>query len=247
MRKINECSFREDSVHNSIEDRYQRHRSEAEFAEKDGRWEAAVREWREAIRIRPNCIEASNGLKRAVENSEKKVEEKQPVDLSRFARQFNLSIRYWDDGQPGWALKEARAAMQTLRDVLGNKFPGPGCAAHNVLSILKVSKAARLKKNSACSTYSHALWLFDQRQLGASEKQLVSLHTGLRLKRGKEDLRLGLEEDISSVRSLKKIYTDCHGPLLPCLLSRFAKDGDGVLENCRDWWESLRDMQGVKW
>lgn len=64
----------------------------------------ALREFREAARIRPSESSLKNTIRILEDEMSKSVEIATPFE--RIASPFNLSVRYWDSGMQGAALKE---------------------------------------------------------------------------------------------------------------------------------------------
>ena len=66
----------------------------------------ALREWREAARIRPRDANVRRELERLFNILSPPSLAPEPIPSERFASIFNLSVRYWDRNMASAALKE---------------------------------------------------------------------------------------------------------------------------------------------
>jgi hypothetical protein len=87
---------------------------------------------------------------------------------------------------------------------------------------------------------------FDRRMLRVAERHLVGALEEAKLRRDGKRLA-GISDDLKYVAELREDFCKQRGPLLPCLLARFAQPGDPCLEECRVWWEGLRDDDSLTW
>lgn len=142
----------------------------------------AVREYREATRLRPRNTEvkqqlrAAMALERQLEASLKGVK---PKPLGRFLAHYNLSIRYWDLGKAKQALHEADMACEELQR---HGISG-GCAEHNRIVIETVHSDSRAQERALVEAaqrspqavepnYRLGELYFDKRMLIRAEAQL---------------------------------------------------------------------------
>ena len=216
---------------------FDRHVSAAKQAEIEGKLSLALREWKEAVRLRPHSpavkeLERLSGQLKPV--SEPK------ISLAKFAAQFNLAVYYWDCGRAALALSEAKKAMQSFSEV----FPGRpcGCAAHHVKAIKNVQGWPAMTETA--TAYTKGVGFFDRRMLKVANVHFSAALEEAKLRR--DGVRVeGIQEDIKFLAELRDEFCKQRGPLLPCLLSRFSKAGD--LDECVQWWESLRDDGRITW
>mmetsp|Transcript_44583 Transcript_44583/g.96915 ORF Transcript_44583/g.96915 Transcript_44583/m.96915 type:complete len:335 (-) Transcript_44583:100-1104(-) len=142
----------------------------------------ALREHREAARLRPRDAGTRQRIAEAVKvlrSLQAVLAEPQPQCLRRFVAHYNLSIRYWDLGKAGEAVKEATRACDELR-----KAGLPcGCAEHNlaVMSQLIAEHRSKEKQLQAAiqrspeavgPNYELGILYFDKRMLLRAEAQL---------------------------------------------------------------------------
>lgn len=142
----------------------------------------AVREYREAVRLRPRNIAVKQqlrtaiGLERALEAS---LKVPKPKPLGRFLAHYNLCIRYWDLGKAKQALHEAEMACEELRR---HGISG-GCAEHNLMVIERVQADCRMQERALVEAaqrspqavepnYRLGELYFDKRMLLKGEAQL---------------------------------------------------------------------------
>jgi len=107
----------------------------------------AVREFREAARLRPRNTDVKQQL-RAAATLERTLEASltmpKPKPLGRFLAHYNLSIRYWDLGKAKQALHEAEMACEELHR---HGISG-GCAEHNLIVIERVQADSRVQERA---------------------------------------------------------------------------------------------------
>lgn len=142
----------------------------------------AVREYREAVRLRPRNEAVKQQLRKAV-TLEKELEAslKMPraKPLGRFLAHYNLSIRYWDLGKAKQALHEAEMASEELQ----RHGISEGCSRHNLDVIESVqadcrneeralSEAAQRSPQAVEPNYRLGELYFDKRMLIRAEAQL---------------------------------------------------------------------------
>jgi len=192
----------------------------------------AVREWKEALRLRPH---SDVGKELARVEALLEIPTPPRLSLAQFAAHFNLAVHYWDSGRAGLALSEAKKAVRAFELV----FPGQdcGCARHHIKAIQQAPTA------EGKSDYSRGVALFDRRMLRAAERHFRAALEEARLRR--EPRAAGIADDLKYVGELRDEFSRQRGPLLPCLLARFAPPAE--LEECRRWWEKLRDDERVTW
>jgi hypothetical protein len=221
---------------------YEKHKQLAIEFESKGNITVAIREWKEAMRVRPNNPEPAANLKRLQEISIQETSSR--VSLNAFISQFNLAIRYWDNNQPMFALAEAKRSRETLINILTQvgmmESVGVGCADHLVKVMSKLIHEFGIEPDV---NYSEALRLFDQRMLLAAEKKLLSL-----VKKYRNEQH-GINEDLKFLAELKRRFlrlsVDSAGKqLLPCLYCRFADESD---TKCRKWRDALFSLDSVTW
>lgn len=142
----------------------------------------AVREYREAVRLRPRDAEMRQRLAAAVASLRQlqaALAGPKAQPLRRFLAHYNLSIRYWDLGKGKEALAEAERACQELR-----KAGLPcGCAEHNLVLMSqlqadhaaeqrRLQEAVRRSPEAVGPNYDLGVLLFDKRMLLRAEAQL---------------------------------------------------------------------------
>jgi len=142
----------------------------------------AVREHREAARLRPRDVETQKrlqGARQSLRALQSALETPKPKPLRRFLAHYNLSIRYWDLGKPKQAIAEAERACDELRAA---NF-ATGCAEHNLEVMTQVHAHFRSEEKrllDACQQYPSAvgpgyelgILYFDKRMLVRAEEQL---------------------------------------------------------------------------
>mmetsp|Transcript_5772 Transcript_5772/g.13696 ORF Transcript_5772/g.13696 Transcript_5772/m.13696 type:complete len:361 (+) Transcript_5772:77-1159(+) len=142
----------------------------------------AVREFRDAARLRPRNVEVKKRLAaaiRALKKLQATLASPETLQLQRFYAHFNLAIRYWDSGNGSLALKQAKLALAELH----NLGLGGGCAEHTVQLIEHVQAESRKKErelldaverapNAVTPSYKLGVHYFDKRQLARAEAQL---------------------------------------------------------------------------
>lgn len=216
---------------------FDRHVAAAKQAEENGKLTLALREWKEAARLRPHSPAVTEFER--IKAQLKPVTEK-PISLAQFAAQFNLAVHYWDCGRAGLALSEAKKAMQSFSEV----FPGQkcGCAAHHIKAIKNVQGYPAISESA--NQYTKGVGYFDRRMLKVASLQLTGALEEAKLKR--DGVRVeGIQNDLRYIAELRDEYCKQRGPLLPCLLSRFSKGSE--LDECAQWWEKLRDDTRIIW
>ena len=213
-----------------LEEFYQQHVQQAQHCESQGNVSLALREWREARRLRPHHPLPPQQIARLEQLGLAELPSPSLPSLSAVAASFNLTVRYWDKGEGGFALAEARKCQELFEKSDTASRHGLGCIGHNLAAILKVPSP------KSTAGYAEALRLFDRRMLGACERKLVQVEQELRLKR--RDLS-GVKDDLAYVRQLQRAADNVSAevPLLPCLLSRFAE------VDCDSW----RKRLGTDW
>ncbi|CAD7949173.1 unnamed protein product [Amoebophrya sp. A120] len=92
---------------------YEQHYLKAEKHEMKQEYTLAVREYKEALRIKPQDANAQNRLN-FVERAFLK--EKPVKGMLRFVSHYNLSLRYWDKGKATLAIKECENAITILKN-----------------------------------------------------------------------------------------------------------------------------------
>lgn len=142
----------------------------------------AVREYREAVRLRPRNAEVKQQLRTAIaleRSLEASLKTPKPKPLGRFLAHYNLSIRYWDLGKAKQALHEAEMACEELHR---HGISG-GCAEHNRMVIESVQadyrieervlvEAAQRSPQAVEPNYRLGELFFDKRMLLRAEAQL---------------------------------------------------------------------------
>lgn len=142
----------------------------------------AVREYREAIRLRPRNAAVKQQLRSAITMERHlgaSLTLPKPKPLGRFLAHYNLSIRYWDLGKVKQALHEADMACEELQR---HGISG-GCAEHNLMVIERVHAdyraqemalvdAAKLRPQAVEPNYRLGELYFDKRMLLRAEAQL---------------------------------------------------------------------------
>jgi len=142
----------------------------------------AVREYREAHRLRPRDVEVKDRLRTAgtvLRRLQVALDGPKPRPLRRFLAHYNLSIRYWDLGKAKQAMAEAEKACQELRK-LGMSC---GCAEHNLLLMAQVHSEFRAEHQrlqealerapeAVGPNYELGIHFFDKRMLLRAEAQL---------------------------------------------------------------------------
>lgn len=142
----------------------------------------AVREYKEACRLRPRDVDARQMLAnaaRALKKLQASVEGPKPKPMRRFLAHYNLSIRYWDMGKAAQAIEQAEMACKELRQ---EKLPC-GCAEHNLLLMTQVHNEFRAELRGLQETlkrapdalgpnYELGVHYFDKRMLLHAEAQL---------------------------------------------------------------------------
>lgn len=142
----------------------------------------AVREFREAARLRPRNTEVKQQLRAAAALERTlgaSLQTPKPKPLGRFLAHYNLSIRYWDLGKVKQALLEADMACEELHR---HGISG-GCAEHNRLVIERVQADSRAQERALVeavqrspqaveANYRLGELYFDKRMLLRAEAQL---------------------------------------------------------------------------
>jgi len=142
----------------------------------------AVREFREAARLRPRDVDTQRRLRaarQALRSLQASLEPEQPQPFRRFLAHFNLSIRYWDLGKGQQAIAEAEQACDQLR-AAGFDL---GCAEHNLEVMAEVhghfraderrlQELVRKSPQLVGPSYELGVLYFDKRMLVQAEAQL---------------------------------------------------------------------------
>lgn len=147
-----------------------------------GQQRLAVREYREAVRLRPRNVAVKQQLRSAValeKALEASLKMPKPKPLGRFLAHYNLSIRYWDLGKPKQAMHEAEMACEELQ----RHGISLGCAEHNLVEIERVQSNCRAQERDLVEAaqrspqavevnYRLGELYFDKRMLLKAEAQL---------------------------------------------------------------------------
>eukprot|EP00928_Gymnodinium_smaydae_P038544 TRINITY_DN26569_c0_g4_i1.p1 TRINITY_DN26569_c0_g4~~TRINITY_DN26569_c0_g4_i1.p1 ORF type:complete len:361 (+),score=71.69 TRINITY_DN26569_c0_g4_i1:216-1298(+) len=142
----------------------------------------AVREYREAARLRPRDVATQQRMAAAVKalrGLQEALEEPKPLGLRRFLAHYNLSIRYWDLGKAQQALIEAERACEELRKV----GISAGCAEQNRTFMERMQAKYRAEHQRLLAAvqrspeavgpnYELGILYFDKRMLHRAEAQL---------------------------------------------------------------------------
>lgn len=142
----------------------------------------AVREYREATRLRPRDVETRKQLQAAqavLQTLQAALSTPKPHPLRQFLAHYNLSIRYWDLGKSREALVEAKSACEELCKA-GLRL---GCAEHNLFLMTKINAefrkteqrlldATKRAPEAVNPNYSLGVLYFDKRMLLRAESQL---------------------------------------------------------------------------
>jgi hypothetical protein len=94
-------------MYRSSQELFDSHLVKSRTHEEAGEWSLAVRELREALRLRPR----SSGVRDDLERLKTMLTPPKQCDAilaDRLSASFNLSVRYWDQNMPSAALKEVR-------------------------------------------------------------------------------------------------------------------------------------------
>lgn len=167
----------------------------------------AMREYRDAARLRPRNVETKQRLHLSHAATcvlESLIEAPVPRSLGRFLAHYNLSIRYWDLGKATQAIQEADMARHELQ-VAG--LPG-GCADHNRTIMERVHgryvKEERrllgvLKKspNALNSNYKLGVLYFDKRMLLRAESQLKKTEECARTALARQNVEFERQKQVS--------------------------------------------------
>jgi|LauGreDrversion4_2_1035121.scaffolds.fasta_scaffold05013_2 hypothetical protein len=97
-------------VYRSHQSLFDSHIEKAHTHENEGQNSLALRELREAIRLRPRDATARSDMRRLKTLMCPPEFKKEVVPAERLRSIFNLAIRYWDSNMPSAALKEVRSA-----------------------------------------------------------------------------------------------------------------------------------------
>lgn len=142
----------------------------------------AIREYKEAARLRPRDVDTRQRLGRAIaalKETQAVLAGPKLAPLRRFLGHYNLSIRYWDLGKGKEALAEAERACQELKKA---QLPC-GCAEHNLVLMAqlqadhaadqrRLQEAVRKAPQGVGANYDLGVLLFDKRMLLTAEAQL---------------------------------------------------------------------------
>ncbi|CAJ1386477.1 unnamed protein product [Effrenium voratum] len=142
----------------------------------------AVREYREAYRLRPRDAETKDRLHSAcavLRRLQALVDGPKRIPMRRFLAHYNLSIRYWDMGEARQAIDEAHKARKELEK---HSLPR-GCAEHNLLLMMqvytefkqeqkKLEDALHRSPEAVGPNYDMGIHFFDKRMLRRAEAQL---------------------------------------------------------------------------
>eukprot|EP00397_Hematodinium_sp_SG-2012_P047959 GEMP01054752.1.p1 GENE.GEMP01054752.1~~GEMP01054752.1.p1 ORF type:complete len:270 (+),score=46.01 GEMP01054752.1:48-812(+) len=222
----------------------------------------AIREYKEAKRLKPRDQSVKDRLKSAVIRYRKISPHQPTIPMLRFASHFNLSLRYWDEGKTDLALTEAFYSITLLESA---KLPY-GCAEHNLNAMKQLTTKYRAMERGLITGLRHSrsiknmyrlgVLLFDKRMLHKAEDQLRKTEDMLKAalalaKQRKDDEELqrfrddheGVLDDLSFCRKLRLTMSQTEGPLLPCLTHRF----DAPQASCIRWMEDLSSRTNIDW
>lgn len=188
----------------------------------------AVREFKEAARLRPRNVDVKQHFRQAragLKRLETALEAPKPKPLGRFLSHFNLSIRYWDLGKAQQALEEARAAFDEL-----HKAGLPcGCAEHSLDLMERMSRASAAKERELLEAqqrapeaimpnYELGVHFFDKRMILRAETQLratrerVKAASSLKVVKLERQKQRQLEEERQKPWLLSQPATIAWGP-----------------------------------
>lgn len=142
----------------------------------------ALREYKEAARLRPRDVETKEQLQSArlvLRKLQALVDGPKQIPMRRFLAHYNLSIRYWDKGEARQAIDEAR---ESCKELAKHGLPR-GCAEHNLLLMMqvfsefkgeqkKLEDAVQRSPEAIGSNYDLGIHFFDKRMMHKAEAQL---------------------------------------------------------------------------
>lgn len=195
----------------------------------------ALREYREAVRLRPRNTEVRQRFERAravLRGLQEALKVPKAIPLGRFVAHYNLSIRYWDLGKAGQALAQAELACKELRNA-GLEL---GCAEHNLIVIEReqakhrqterqLVEAVQRTPQAIGPNYGLAELYFDKRMLHRAEVQLKKTRD---LARSASSLQL-LEHE-----RLQKLQESGERPWWETLDGKKVRRLSGLLEGLED-------------
>ncbi|CAK9070801.1 unnamed protein product [Durusdinium trenchii] len=142
----------------------------------------AVREYKEAARLRPRDQDTKDQLRSAclvLRRLQALVDGPKQIPMRRFLAHYNLSIRYWDLGEARQAIDEAR---ESCKELAKHGLPR-GCAEHNLLLMMqvftefkgeqkKLEEALQRSPEAVGPNYDLGIHFFDKRMMIKAEEQL---------------------------------------------------------------------------
>jgi len=147
-----------------------------------GQQRLAIREYKEASRLRPRDVDTKDRLRSAckvLKQLQALVDGPRQIPMRRFLAHYNLSLRYWDMGEARQAIEEAKRARKELQD---HGLPC-GCAEHNLLLMMQVhtefkneqhslQEAVQRAPEAIGPNYDLGIHFFDKRMMRRAEAQL---------------------------------------------------------------------------
>jgi len=173
----------------------------------------ALREYKEAVRLRPRDVETKEQLHSArlvLRKLEALANGPKQIPMRRFLAHYNLSIRYWDKGEARQAIDEAR---ESCKELAKHGLPR-GCAEHNLLLMMqvysefkgeqkKLEDALQKSPEAIGPNYDLGIHFFDKRMLHKAEAQLRATRerakTSSALQLVEQDLLVLQGEDVPPV------------------------------------------------
>jgi len=213
----------------------------------------AIREYKEARRLRPRDAQIQERLKAAV--SRFRTMAAQPnAPLLRFVSHFNLSLRYWDEGKTALAIKQAEYSV----DLLNAEGLPSGCADHNLEAMRQLTARFRKternllqsleKSKSVKNMYRLGVLYFDKRMLVKAEEQMKKTENMIKgafsLAQTKWDAEKsekilgdleGVQDDLVFCRKLRHSLCQNDKPLMCCFTNRF----EAPQASCIAWLEDI--------
>lgn len=107
VKRILDNKEKKVKMYRSSQELFDSHLVKSRTHEEAGEWSLAVRELREALRLRPRSSGARDDLER-LKTMLTPPKQCEAISGDRLSASFNLSIRYWDQNMPSAALKEVR-------------------------------------------------------------------------------------------------------------------------------------------
>lgn len=204
----------------------------------------AVREYREAARLRPRDGGTRLRLRSAKEllqSLEASLRPAGPTPLRRFLAHYNLSLRYWDLGKTSQALAEAERACDELRQA---RLPC-GCAEHNLTVMGQVRsrysteqrrllEAVKRTPWSVRANYELGVLFFDKRMMKRAEEQL---------KLTRERARAASSQQLVCYDKLRQQQVYAESPVWFTLEGRKAQRMAGMLDDLEDDLEFVASLQ----